>query len=257
MEGYTSDDPQHQRVLLTQALQLARNVSDLDLEITGAVRPGAHAGNPRRVPVGWSCSTKRWLTLGGECQRLETVVWASCSILAACSVAGDQKRAAQWCGAADRFAQKYGCPFLQARCRSHYGLVLVAHGVGIRPIEFRHALAMSADCGREPRSRRSPDLRTAVARGWWTDRGNAHPGRGPAECRGRDSGSLPLWAIRTVPSRFCRPGWPRWRVKRRNSDRGRRPGDTYLAHGDVVMAAAITQALRGRVRRTGVPRPPP
>ena len=92
------------------------------------------------------------ITLGGECDRLDTVVWASCSLLAACILAGDQRRAAQWCSAADRFAEKYGCPFLQARCRSHYGLVLLSVGDWDRAeIEFNRALEMSADCGREPR----------------------------------------------------------------------------------------------------------
>ena len=73
-------------------------------------------------------------------------------MLSACSLVGDQRRAVQWCGAADRFAEKYGCPFLQARCRSHYGLVLLAHGDWDQAeIEFNQALEMSADCGREPR----------------------------------------------------------------------------------------------------------
>ena len=91
-------------------------------------------------------------TLGGECRRLDTVVWASCSMLAACSLVGDHRRAAQWCGVADRFAEKYGCPFLQARCRSHYGRVLVALGHWRQAeIELNQALTMSADCGREPR----------------------------------------------------------------------------------------------------------
>lgn len=56
------------------------------------------------------------------------------------------------CDAADRFAQKYGCPFLQARCRSHYGRVLVAQGDWAQAeLELTQALTMSADCGREPR----------------------------------------------------------------------------------------------------------
>ena len=153
MEGYTSDDPERQRALLTQALHLARRVGDLDLELVALSDLGLALVTQGEVPEGLKLLDEAMAgTLGGECQRLETVVWASCSMLAACSVAGDQQRAAQWCGAADRFAEKYGCPFLQARCRSHYGVVLLAHGDWDRAeIEFNHALAMSADCGREPR----------------------------------------------------------------------------------------------------------
>ena len=153
MEGYTCDEPQRQRALLTQALQLARRVSDLDLELAALSDLGLALVIQGEVPDGLKLLDEAMAgTLGGECERLDTVVWASCSMLAACSLAGDQRRAAQWCGAADRFAEKYGSPFLQARCRSHYGLVLLAVGDWDRAeIEFNRALEMSADCGREPR----------------------------------------------------------------------------------------------------------
>jgi len=91
-------------------------------------------------------------TLAGECARLDTVVWASCSMLSACSLIADHKRAAQWCAAADSFALKYGCPFLHVRCRAHYGRVLVGIGKwAAAEIELVRALSMAADLGREPR----------------------------------------------------------------------------------------------------------
>ena len=153
MEGYTCDEPQRQRALLTQALQLARRDSDLDLELAALSDLGLALVNQGKVPDGLRLVDEAMAgTLGGECQRLDTVVWASCSMLAACSLVGDHRRAAQWCGVADRFAEKYGSPFLQARCRSHYGRVLVALGDWDRAeIQLSQALAMSADCGREPR----------------------------------------------------------------------------------------------------------
>jgi DNA-binding CsgD family transcriptional regulator len=91
-------------------------------------------------------------TLAGECTRLDTVVWASCSMLSACSLVADHKRAAQWCAAADSFAVKYGCPFLHARCRAHYGRVLVGTGDwAAAETELLRALSMATDLGREPR----------------------------------------------------------------------------------------------------------
>jgi DNA-binding CsgD family transcriptional regulator len=91
-------------------------------------------------------------TLAGECAQLDTVVWASCSMLSACSLIADHKRAAQWCAAADSFALKYGCPFLHVRCRAHYGRVLVGIGKwAAAEIELVRALSMAADLGREPR----------------------------------------------------------------------------------------------------------
>ena len=153
MEGYTCDEPQRQRTLLTAALNFARRVGDRDLELVALADLGLMLVVQGEVPDGLNLLDEAMAgTLGGEGQRLDTVVWASCSMLTACSLAGDQRRAAQWCGAADRFAERYGCPFLLARCRSHYGRLLVALGEWDRAeIELNQALTMSADCGREPR----------------------------------------------------------------------------------------------------------
>ncbi len=154
LEAYTCSEPQRQRDLLNQTLQQARMVGDLDLELAALADLGLVLVTQGEVTDGFLLLDEAMAgTLGGECQRLDTVVWASCSMLAACSAVGDQLRAAQWCGAADRFAEKYGCPFLQARCRAHYGRVLVAAGDWDRArSELDRALAMSADCGREPRT---------------------------------------------------------------------------------------------------------
>ncbi len=49
-------------------------------------------------------------------------------MLVACDLAGDLRRAVQWCQVADQFIDRYGCPFLYARCRTLYGGVLMAKG---------------------------------------------------------------------------------------------------------------------------------
>jgi DNA-binding CsgD family transcriptional regulator/tetratricopeptide (TPR) repeat protein len=153
MEAYTCDDQPRQRALLTQTLRLARSVGDPDLELAALADLGLVLVTQGEVVDGLTLLDEAMAgTLGGECQRLDTVVWASCSMLAACSLVGDHRRASQWTAAADRFAEKYGCPFLQARCRSHYGRVLVDIGDWQQAeVELNQALAMSLDCGREPR----------------------------------------------------------------------------------------------------------
>jgi DNA-binding NarL/FixJ family response regulator len=99
-------------------------------------------------------------TLGGFSGRLEVVVWSSCNMLAACSLAQDLRRATQWCQVAQEFTQTYGCPFLQARCRAHYGSVLVAAGTwDLAEPELRRAISMSEDVGRQPLL----EARTALA----------------------------------------------------------------------------------------------
>ncbi|MFD4421675.1 LuxR C-terminal-related transcriptional regulator [Agromyces sp. NPDC058484] len=150
MQGYTSTSHEQRLELQSRALDLARETGDADLELTALADLGLSL-----VGGGESTNGLRLLdeamagTLGGECEHLETVVWNSCSMLAACSMLGDLKRAVQWCAAADDFTRQYGCPFLQATCRSHYGRILVSTGDWDRAeSELQHALSMAEDCGR-------------------------------------------------------------------------------------------------------------
>lgn len=91
-------------------------------------------------------------TLGGEYRRLDTVVFASCTMLAACQLAGDLDRANKWCRVADEFMNTFGCPFLYARCRTHYGGVLLAAGQWLEAEDqLQAALQMSENAGPGPR----------------------------------------------------------------------------------------------------------
>jgi len=91
-------------------------------------------------------------TLGGEYRRLDTVVFASCTMLAACQLAGDLDRANKWCRVADEFMNTFGCPFLYARCRTHYGGVLLAAGQWLEAEDqLQAALQMSESAGPGPR----------------------------------------------------------------------------------------------------------
>ena len=85
----------------------------------------------------------RWTSLCATCPTSTTQPWPR---------AGFPVRAAEWCAAADSFAVTYGCPFLHARCRAHYGRILVGTGKWeIAETELLRALSMAADLGREPR----------------------------------------------------------------------------------------------------------
>jgi DNA-binding NarL/FixJ family response regulator len=87
-------------------------------------------------------------TLGGEHRQHLTVVTACCDMLVACDLAGDLRRAVQWCQVADRFIDRYGCPFLYARCRTLYGGVLVAKGRWPEAeAELRAAVRMAEGAG--------------------------------------------------------------------------------------------------------------
>jgi hypothetical protein len=128
-------------------------LGDPDLELSALTDLGLAMVSSGDVSAGLALLDEAMAgTLAGECARLDTVVWASCSMLSACSLVADHKRTAHWCAAADSFAVKYGCPFLHARCRAHYGMVLVDTGDwAAAETELLRALSMSADLGREPR----------------------------------------------------------------------------------------------------------
>lgn len=63
--------------------------------------------------------------LAGE-GELDTVVFTACEMMDSYSRCAQYQRMAQWIRAADRFVERYGCPYLNASCRIHYGELLFA-----------------------------------------------------------------------------------------------------------------------------------
>ena len=154
VSGYVEDDPDEGRRLLESAAATATSLGDLDLSTMAVADLGLWHATRGEVDRGMRMLDEALATAFGAPHRmLEVVVWSSCDMLAACSMANDLGRATQWCRVADRFTEKYGCPFLQARCRAHYGSVLVATGRWQEAErELALALSMSADTGRGPRT---------------------------------------------------------------------------------------------------------
>ena len=60
--------------------------------------------------------------------QLDTVVVTTCKMIQSYDRCADLKRAVQWLREADRFIERYGCPYLNVTCRAHYGGVLFATG---------------------------------------------------------------------------------------------------------------------------------
>jgi len=153
VQGYFADDPARHDELLARALDCGRAQGDTDLELVALADLGFGLVERGDVRRGMALLDEALAgTLATDVARLETVVWNCCSMLAACRIVGDLARAAQWCGAADSFAARYGCPFLQARCRAHYGRVLVATGRWEQAeVELSAAITLAAHTGRGPR----------------------------------------------------------------------------------------------------------
>lgn len=147
-------EPGLSQELMRRALDFARDSGDVDLELVARANLGLALVVEGSAEAGMALLDEAMAgTLGGEYRRLDTVVYTSCNMLAACSLVGDLERATQWCRVADDFMQVYGCPFLYARCRAHYGSVLVAKGQWVRAEdELQAALHMSEDAGPGPRA---------------------------------------------------------------------------------------------------------
>jgi len=129
LRGYLEPDTGQARELQQRVLELARATGDPDLELCAIGDLGLTLVTQGRAAEGLTLIDEAMAgTLGGEHRRLLTVVVASCDMLIACDLAGDLRRAAQWCQVADQFIDRYGCPFLYARCRTLYGGVLMAKG---------------------------------------------------------------------------------------------------------------------------------
>ena len=82
-------------------------VGDLDLELCSLSGLGEKLVMPGDVEIRDCRLVDEAMAgaLGGECSRLDTVVFTSCDMLVACDLATDLERATRWCQVADRFIQ--------------------------------------------------------------------------------------------------------------------------------------------------------
>ncbi len=169
MRGYLHPEFEPACALLRRALTLARETGDVDLELSALSDLGGKLVDAGRVAEGLALIDQAMAgTLAGECRRLETVAWASCTMLGACEVAGDLERASQWLRVIDEFTDRYGCPFVYATCRTHYGSLLLAKGRWDQAErELAAAVRMSGRAGPVPHAQataRLADLRLRQGR---------------------------------------------------------------------------------------------
>lgn len=112
-----------------KAFEQARQSGDLDLELRTLSQLGASLVEQGRIEEGMPLLDEAMAgSLGGEPEELGTVVFTSCNMMVSCARCSAFERAMEWVRAAERFARRYGCPFLYVECRTVYGEVLVARG---------------------------------------------------------------------------------------------------------------------------------
>lgn len=128
-----------------EARELGKESRDLDLELCALAEIGAALVRQGRVNEGLTLLDEAMAgSLGGEGGSFDTVVYTSCNMISSCAGCAEFERAVLWLRAADRFTERYGCPFLYAYCRTLYGRVLVATGEwSLAEAELKTALEMS------------------------------------------------------------------------------------------------------------------
>jgi ATP/maltotriose-dependent transcriptional regulator MalT len=112
-----------------QAITIAHNYDDSDLEAAGMAFVGLASVSLGRVDEGMSQLDEAMaMVTAGEVRSFMMISEIFCVLLSACALAGDLVRMEHWCLAAAEFAQRYHCFFLSAYCRTTYGGLLTATG---------------------------------------------------------------------------------------------------------------------------------
>ena len=139
------NDPAESERSALEAVGIARKRVDLDLEISALSQLGHAYVRQGRVADGVRLLDEAMAgALGGECEDLSAVVFASCNMMHSCTDCADFKRATEWVRASDRFLETHGCPYLYVGCRTRYGRVLFATGDWVHAeAELRTALQQS------------------------------------------------------------------------------------------------------------------
>ncbi len=129
MRSSCSEDSTAAERYALEALELARATEDPDLELWSLSSMGAALVGQGRVKEGLSLLDEAFAgSLAGEGRRLETVVFTSCELMNSCARCAAFERAVECIQVAERFARRFGCPFLYSECRVVYGEVLLATG---------------------------------------------------------------------------------------------------------------------------------
>ncbi len=127
--SFVTDDPVESERLAREAMAIGRASGNADLELLAMTAVGGALVQQGRTAEGMAQLDEAMAgALGGECGDPLTVAHASCMTMLVCSSHFDIERATQWLHAMERFIERYGCPFLYAECRTHYGRVLFENG---------------------------------------------------------------------------------------------------------------------------------
>ena len=129
LRAHDAQDEPTREALAREALARGRAGGDPDLELCALSELGTALVGQRRVEDGIALLDQAMAgSLAGECGRLDTVVYAACSMITVCTQVAETQRAAEWIRAADDFSRRYGALHLFTLCRISYGALLAGSG---------------------------------------------------------------------------------------------------------------------------------
>ena len=118
------------RELTSNAIELGRLLSDVDLEMTALALDGLVLVNEGEVAEGMRrLDGSAAAIVGGDLQDLSAIAHSCCYLIFACERVRDFDRAGQWCERLAEFCQRYGSKPLFSVCRTHYAGVLMFRGL--------------------------------------------------------------------------------------------------------------------------------
>ena len=126
--AFICDDPVRAEALARRAQETAAASGDRDLELCSLSQVGGALVAQGRVVEGVRCLDESMAVALGTGGSPDSVVFTSCMMMTACSRCAEFRRAVQWVRRTITFTERFGCPFLFAECRIHYGGILVATG---------------------------------------------------------------------------------------------------------------------------------
>ena len=126
--SFNSDDPIVAEDLARRAQRSASDAGDRDLELCALAQVGASLVAQGRVAEGVRCLDESMAVALALDGAPDTVVFTSCMMMTSCANCAEFARVVQWVRRTIAFTERFGCPFLYAECRIHYGVVLAATG---------------------------------------------------------------------------------------------------------------------------------
>jgi LuxR family transcriptional regulator, maltose regulon positive regulatory protein len=123
-------EPERAQDLTQSAMELARSLSDSDLEVVALALDGLVRVSRGDIERGMTqLDEASAAAVGGDVQGLDAIGLSCCYLIFACERIQDFDRAAQWCEQLSRFADDSGIRPLFAVCRTHYANVLTVRGL--------------------------------------------------------------------------------------------------------------------------------